>query len=338
MLPMIESYKNLIVWQKSTDLVEEIYKLTRQFPKEELFGLVTQMRRAAVSIPSNIAEGSKRKDIPEYLQFLRIADASSAELETQIIISKKIYSEINCKHAEVILTEVQKMLSGLLKKLKEKNLKPETYHLKPNSGFTLIELLVAIGIFATLTAVAMGGLAREIRVQRQTQELIAVSSNASLVLEQMAREIRTGSYFCHKDLGSDNPPVPHTPGTYDECGPPVGTGTSNFSTAGTLVFWNAHQNKVAYCLAADPVTGVMALRRSEVKSGSITCDGGSHAVTGDNVTITSLTFYLHGNQDSDGYPPRITVVITARPNTTEPELGQSDLHLETTVSARLIDT
>ena len=87
----IESFKQLKVWQKSIELVKEIYQVTNQLPKPELYGLSSQMRRAAVSIASNIAEGYKRKNRGEYLQFLNIANASTAELETQIIIVKEIY-------------------------------------------------------------------------------------------------------------------------------------------------------------------------------------------------------------------------------------------------------
>ncbi len=116
----MQSYKELIVWKKSIDLVEEIYKLTNQFPKEDMYGLSIQMRRAAVSVPSNIAEGSRRKDLPEYLQFLRFSDASSAELETQLIIAKRIYPLLNYKRTEALLEEIQKMLNVLLQKLREK--------------------------------------------------------------------------------------------------------------------------------------------------------------------------------------------------------------------------
>ena len=110
----LKSYKELIVWQKSVDLVVLIYQLTDQFPKEERYGLTAQMRRAAVSIPSNIAEGSRRKDVPEYLQFLRTADASSAELETQIIIAKRLYPSLNYSGADDLLNEVQKILNAMM--------------------------------------------------------------------------------------------------------------------------------------------------------------------------------------------------------------------------------
>ncbi len=116
----LKSYKELIVWQKSVELVVQIYVLTRRFPKEEVYGLASQMRRATVSIPSNIAEGSRRKDLPEYLQFLRVSDASSAELETQIIISKRLYPEFDYSEVDVLLEEIQKMLNAMMIKLQSK--------------------------------------------------------------------------------------------------------------------------------------------------------------------------------------------------------------------------
>ncbi len=116
----IKSYKELIVWQKSIELVKEVYKATDKLPKAELYALTSQMRRAAVSIPSNIAEGYKRRNRGEYLQFLGIADASAAELETQIIIAKSIYTNIDFSLAEQLLEEVQKMFTSLMQKLNPK--------------------------------------------------------------------------------------------------------------------------------------------------------------------------------------------------------------------------
>lgn len=112
-----KTYRDLVIWKKGIDLVEEIYRLTNAFPKEELYGLTSQMRRASISIPSNIAEGSRRKDLPEYLQFLRIADGSSAELETQIVIAKKLYPKLDYLKAEALLDEIQRMLYVLKQKL-----------------------------------------------------------------------------------------------------------------------------------------------------------------------------------------------------------------------------
>ncbi len=118
---IINSYKDLIVWQKSILLVKEIYNLTSKFPQSETYGLSNQMRRAVVSIPSNIAEGYKRKGLGEYIQFLSIADASAGELETQLIIAKMLYNKDKAFEAESLLEEIQKMLFSLISKLKVKN-------------------------------------------------------------------------------------------------------------------------------------------------------------------------------------------------------------------------
>lgn len=113
---MIKSFKELIVWQKSFDLVKQIYKLTDQLPEKERFSLVTQMQRAAISIPSNIAEGSERGTRKDYAQFLRIALGSSVELETQLLLCKDLYN-VEIADIVLILVEVQKMLSVMIKKL-----------------------------------------------------------------------------------------------------------------------------------------------------------------------------------------------------------------------------
>jgi len=117
----LKSYKELIVWQKSIKLVKEIYKLTGQFPKSEMFGLSAQMRRATVSIPSNIAEGYSRKNTKEYLQFLRISYGSGAELETQMIIAKDLYPKSDYKTADSLIEEVMKMLNSMIQKLENNN-------------------------------------------------------------------------------------------------------------------------------------------------------------------------------------------------------------------------
>lgn len=116
----VESFKDLIVWQRSMELVIEIYTYTKTLPKSELFGLVSQMQRAAVAIPSNIAEGKKRKTIKDYCQFLRIADGSAAELETQLLLSKKIYPNDKLTQVFQILGEVQRMLTTIIAKLERK--------------------------------------------------------------------------------------------------------------------------------------------------------------------------------------------------------------------------
>ncbi|MCK4643618.1 four helix bundle protein [bacterium] len=111
----MSNYKNLKVWQKGIDFVLEIYKITLKFPPEEKFGLISQMRRAAVSVASNIAEGSTSHSKNDFARFIGISKGSLAELETQLLISFKlgfitedIYKEIiNCSE------EISRMLSGL---------------------------------------------------------------------------------------------------------------------------------------------------------------------------------------------------------------------------------
>ncbi|MDD4333302.1 MAG: four helix bundle protein [Patescibacteria group bacterium] len=115
----IQSYKDLIVWQKSINLVVEIYKLTNFFPREELYGLTNQMRRSSVSIPSNIAEGRGRGTAKDFIQFLRIALGSTNELETQIIIAKKLFPNINYNYSDIdgLILEITKMLKTMINKL-----------------------------------------------------------------------------------------------------------------------------------------------------------------------------------------------------------------------------
>lgn len=109
-----KSFKELIVWQKARDLSVEIYKLTNNFPKSELYGLTNQMRRAVVSISSNIAESYNRFHSQEKRQFIRIAYGSGSELESQIEIAKKLFSKNNYKEAEILLLEVMKLLNSYL--------------------------------------------------------------------------------------------------------------------------------------------------------------------------------------------------------------------------------
>lgn len=113
------SYKDLIVWQKSYQLSLLIYSVTKSFPKEEVFGVTSQMRRSSVSIISNIAEGNARGGRKEYIQFLWIAFASGAELEAQILLCKDIglINEKDYNKMSSLLTEVMKMLNALIKKL-----------------------------------------------------------------------------------------------------------------------------------------------------------------------------------------------------------------------------
>lgn len=115
----LHDHKDLVAWQKAMLLVEEVYKQTQSFPKEEVFGLTSQMRRCAVSIPSNIAEGHSRNSSGEFKQFLGIAKGSTAELETQLIIATNL-NYIKADKSEEInyaLIDTRKLISGLIRSL-----------------------------------------------------------------------------------------------------------------------------------------------------------------------------------------------------------------------------
>jgi four helix bundle protein len=111
------THKDLNVWRQSLDLVEEIYRITAGFPKEELYGLTAQMRRCAVSVPSNIAEGAARQTKKEYIQFLYISLGSLSELETQIEISARLKYLAEKSSLEKI-ENIRKMLLNFLKYMK----------------------------------------------------------------------------------------------------------------------------------------------------------------------------------------------------------------------------
>ncbi len=115
----MQTYKDLTVWQKSIALVTQTYLLTEGFPKSELFGLTSQIRRSAVSIPANLAEGYARKHRKEYVQFVRIAYGSGAELETHLIISKnlKLADSSQIQEIQDMLDEVMRMLNKLISSL-----------------------------------------------------------------------------------------------------------------------------------------------------------------------------------------------------------------------------
>jgi len=114
----MKGHHKLEVWKRSINLVTEIYKVTEGFPKSEMYGLTQQMRRAAVSIPSNIAEGAARNSIKEFQQFLSVAQGSIAELETQLFIAVNLKFIKSVDNLLRELDEISKMLLGLSKSLR----------------------------------------------------------------------------------------------------------------------------------------------------------------------------------------------------------------------------
>jgi four helix bundle protein len=119
----MKTHKDLDVWKNSIALVKDVYELTKSFPKEEVYGLTSQMRRAAVSIPTNIAEGAGRHYIKENIQFLYISQGSMSELETLLIISKELgyITEEKYYYFENKMNEIRSQLTGLIR-FKEKQL------------------------------------------------------------------------------------------------------------------------------------------------------------------------------------------------------------------------
>ena len=115
----IKDYRDLLIWQKGIALVKEIYLLSQRFPQTEIYGLSNQLRRAAISIPSNIAEGQSRQHTGEFRQFLYVALGSLAEVDTQLIIARELsfLTEDSMMNAEKLITEFRKMIYTLIKRL-----------------------------------------------------------------------------------------------------------------------------------------------------------------------------------------------------------------------------
>ena len=115
----IQSYRDLIVWKKAINLSLDVYKLTEKFPREEIYGLTSQMRRSAISIASNIAEGRNRGTRKDFAQFLRIAFGSCAELETQIEIVKRLPFGLEANYTKINsdIIEISKILNVMIKKI-----------------------------------------------------------------------------------------------------------------------------------------------------------------------------------------------------------------------------
>ena len=119
---VVNSYEDLNVWQRAMDLVEGVYRSTERFPQAEMYGLTSQLRRAAVSIPSNIAEGNARESTKEYLHYLSIAQGSLAELETQLVLAGRLglLDQTQLEPLCALVAEVRRMAYGLRNALKRR--------------------------------------------------------------------------------------------------------------------------------------------------------------------------------------------------------------------------
>ena len=118
----VKNYSDLIAWQKAMELVELIYKATAQFPKEEVYGLTNQLRRAAVSVPSNIAEGQGRGSANDFRRFLAISYGSLREVETQILIAKRLHflTDAQAERVMTLAGEIGRLINGLSNSLEGK--------------------------------------------------------------------------------------------------------------------------------------------------------------------------------------------------------------------------
>lgn len=119
-MPKVKSFHDLTVWQRSIDLAEAVYLLTKAFPKDELFGLTSQLRRASVSVSSNIAEGHSRLSKREYIQFLSIARGSNAEVRSQLVLIRRLGlgEEAVISRCDLLATEISRMLNALITTLR----------------------------------------------------------------------------------------------------------------------------------------------------------------------------------------------------------------------------
>ena len=116
----MKNHKDLDVWKLAMDLVEDIYSMTKQFPKNEVYGLTSQIKRAVVSVPSNIAEGAARKGSKEFVQYLYISMGSLAEVETQILLAQRLKFVTDVDHILEKIVNTRQMLNGLIRYLKRK--------------------------------------------------------------------------------------------------------------------------------------------------------------------------------------------------------------------------
>jgi four helix bundle protein len=118
----VKDYRELIAWQKAMDLVETIYRVTGTFPREEIYGLTSQIRRAAISIPSNIAEGNGRNTTRDYVHFLGVAYGSVKEVETQTLIAERLRYINSARSTELVTMtgEIARLISGVMNSLNRK--------------------------------------------------------------------------------------------------------------------------------------------------------------------------------------------------------------------------
>lgn len=187
----VKSYRELLVWQKGIELVKEIYEVIKMFPKEETYALCDQLRRSAVSIPSNIAEGQARQHTGEFKQFLFIALGSLAELDTQLVIANGLgyLKTEGLDRLNGQIAELQKMIRGLVSKL-------ITHHspLTTNKGFTLVELLIAMAIASVVGMAGVAVFSSSNWAYKLNEDVAEAQQNARVAMERLSKDIRAAGF------------------------------------------------------------------------------------------------------------------------------------------------
>lgn len=190
---------------------------------------------------------------------------------------------------------------------------------KFQKGFTLIELLVAMSLFIVFIAIASGGFIRALRTQRAIVALMSVNDNASLVLEQMSREMRTGYNFCTRDY----PVISVSDGQFLDCAK---------LAPNELMFVNARNEIVFYRL------NDKSIERGIFNYSSGRADYNNGKITGENISVERFGIKLMGNGRGDGFPPRISISIRVKPETEIDYLNNFYSDVQSTVSSRSLDT
>jgi four helix bundle protein len=201
----IRSFRDLIVWQESHKLVLLVYEITKVFPKDEIFGLVSQMRRAAVSISSNIAEGFARNSKLEKIQFYSTAKGSLTELENQLLISKDInyLSTERYEKADGQITSVHKLINASIKSVRDNNISASKYQIpntKYQSGQSLIETIVAIYILTMALTTALGVVVYSLSRSAVSQNEI-VATNLAREGIDVVKAMRDSNWLAGDDKG-----------------------------------------------------------------------------------------------------------------------------------------
>lgn len=218
---MEKPHKRLDVWNKGIALVTEIYRLTQKFPQEERYGLTSQLRRAAISVPSNIAEGAARNTAKEFINFLHVAQGSLSELDTQIEIAIMVgYIQVEeRRNIESLMTDVDKMLTGLIKNLNKKDssrLTPYALRNTPHGsqGFTLLEaiaVIVLLGIVGASILLYFTSMKYSANPVIRTQAIELAQEKMERILADKKNSARGFSWIQNSNYPAENPVSGFTP-------------------------------------------------------------------------------------------------------------------------------